>query len=151
MEYVTTNPYLGITLSDDLKWHSHSSAINKKANSILGFLRRNICRCLLNSKRTAYIALVRAVLEYGAIVLDPYHRGDIDKLEKIQHRAARFVIGDYRSRHPGSVTTMITNLNLDTLEHRRRDQRLTFIYRTIKGSIPALPTETLFQPQKKNK
>ena len=151
LEYVTTNPYLGITISNDLKWHSHISTITKKANSTLGFLRRNIRRCPINSKRTAYIALVRAVLEYGAIVWDPYHRGDIDKLEQIQHRAARFITGDYRSRHPGSVTTMLTNLNLDTLDNRRRDQRLKFMFRTVRGSIPALPTETFFRPQKTNK
>ena len=83
LEYVTTNPYLGITISNDLKWHSHISTITKKANSTLGFLRRNIRRCPINSKRTAYVARVRAVLEYGAIVWDPYHRGDIDKLEQI--------------------------------------------------------------------
>ena len=77
LEYVTTNPYLGITISNDLKWHSHISTINKQANSTLGFLRRYICRCPINSKRTAYIALVRAVLECGAIVWDPYHRGDM--------------------------------------------------------------------------
>ena len=94
---------------------------------------------------------MRAVLEYGAIVWDPYHRGDIDKLEQIQHRAARFITGNYRSRHTGSVTTMLTNLNLDTLDNRRRDQRLTFMYRTVRGSIPALPTETFFRPQKTNR
>ena len=94
---------------------------------------------------------MRAVLEYGAIVWDPYHRGNIDKLEQIQHRAARFITGDYRSRHPGSVTTMLTNLNLDTLDNRRRDQRLKFMFRTVRGSIPALPTETFFRPQKTNK
>ena len=82
LEYVTTNPYHGITISRDLKWHSHISTITKKANSTLGFLRRYIRRCPINSKRTTWIALVRAVLEYGAIVCDPYHRGDIDKLEK---------------------------------------------------------------------
>ena len=82
---------------------------------------------------------------------DPYHRGDIDKLEQIQHRAARFITGDYRSRHPGSVTTMLTNLNLDTLDNRRREQRLKRMYRTVRGSIPALPTETFFRPPKTNK
>ena len=56
--------------------------MRQTANSTLGFLRRNISRCPINSKRTPYIALVRAVLEYGAILWDPYHRGDIDKLEK---------------------------------------------------------------------
>ena len=82
---------------------------------------------------------------------DPYHRGDIDTLEQIQHRAARFITGDYRFRHPGSVTTMLTNLNLDTVDNIRCDQRLKVMYRTVRGSIPALPTETFFRPQKTNK
>ena len=43
------------------------------------------------------------------------------------------------------------NLNLDTLDNRRRHQKLKFMYRTVKGSIPALPTETFFRPQKTNK
>ena len=94
------------------------------------------------------MALVRAVLEYRAIVWDPYHRGDIDKLGQIQHRAARFITGDYRSRHPGSVTTMLTNLNLDTLDNRRRNQTLKCVYRTVRGFIPALPTETFFKTNK---
>ena len=70
-------------------------------------------------------------------------------LEQIQHRAARFITGDYRSRHPGSVTTMLTNLNHDTLDNSRRDQRQKCMYRTVRGSIPALPTETFFQKTNK--
>ncbi|KAK2179427.1 hypothetical protein NP493_491g02043 [Ridgeia piscesae] len=140
-------------MTNDLNWHSHISAITKKANSTLGFLRlrRNIRSCPINSKRTAYIALVSAVLEYGAIVWDPYHRGYIDTLEQIQRRAARFITGEYRPKHPGSITTMLTNLTFDTLDNRRRDQRQKTMYRTIKGSIPALPTGTFFRPQKTNK
>ena len=83
--------------------------------------------------------------------MGPIPSGDIDKLEQIQHRAARFITGDYRSRHPESVTTMLANLNLDTLDNKRRDQRQTFMYKTVRGSIPALPTETFFRPQKTNK
>ena len=110
LEYVTTNPYLGFTVSNDLKWHSHIFTMTKIPNGTLGFLRRNKCSCPIKNKQTAYIALVSAVLEYGAVVWDPCHRGDIDKLEQIQHRAARFITGYYRCRHPGSVTTKLTNL-----------------------------------------
>ena len=46
---------------------------------------------------------------------------------------------------------MLTNLNLDTLDIRRRDQRLKCMYRTVRGSIPALSTETFFRPQKQTK
>ena len=139
LEYVTTNPYPGITISNDLKWHTHISTIIKKANSTLGFLRRNVRRCPINSKRC---------LRTRSHSVGPIPSRDIDIFFFIQHRAARFITGDYRSRHPGSVTTMLTNLNLDTLDNRRRDQRLIFIYQIVMGSIPALLTETFFRPPK---
>ena len=44
---------------------------------------------------------------------------------------------------------MLTNLY--TLEHRRRDQNLCIKLLTVKGSIPALPIETFFQPKKQTK
>ena len=34
--------YLGLTLTSDLKWNTHISNTTRKANSILGLLRRNI-------------------------------------------------------------------------------------------------------------
>ena len=51
-------PYLGVTISEDLKWSSHISKITKKANSTLGFLKRNLKHCPLNCRMTAYISLI---------------------------------------------------------------------------------------------
>ena len=42
LQLVTSNPYLGITLSEDLQWSTHIKDITKKVNSALGFLRRNL-------------------------------------------------------------------------------------------------------------
>ena len=36
----------------------------------------------------AYIALVRSILEYGAVVCDPYQSRDIIAVEKVQRQAA---------------------------------------------------------------
>ena len=72
LQQVPDNPYLGVTLSDDMKWHSHINKISKKANSTLGFLKRNLKHCPQDSRRTAYLSLVRSTLEYSSIVWDPY-------------------------------------------------------------------------------
>ena len=37
--------YLGITLTEELSWSTHSDSVFKRANSTLGFLRRNLRRC----------------------------------------------------------------------------------------------------------
>ena len=45
LKQVQDNPYLGLTISDNLKWKTHMDNICKKANSTLGFLRRNLHHC----------------------------------------------------------------------------------------------------------
>ena len=55
LKQVTHNPYLGITLSEDLKWNTHITNLSKKAASTLGFLRRNLKHCNKINRKTAYI------------------------------------------------------------------------------------------------
>ena len=45
LKRVTNNPDLGILFSQDLKWGDHIAKICKKANSTVGFLRRNLRNC----------------------------------------------------------------------------------------------------------
>ena len=42
LQKVTENPYLGLIIRDDLKWSTHISKTCAKANSTLGFNRRNM-------------------------------------------------------------------------------------------------------------
>ena len=114
------NPYLGITFSEDLKWKAHINNTSKKANSTLGFLRRNLSHCPLPCRKNAYLALVRSKLEYERVVWHPYLKNDIDRLERVQRSAARFITYDYKSRHEGCVTNMLDNLDLPSIEERRR-------------------------------
>ena len=51
--------YLGITISNDLKWNKHVSNITSKANSTLGILRRNLRLSSHTVKTHAYQALGR--------------------------------------------------------------------------------------------
>ena len=45
LEAVQQHPYLGILLSHDLRWNQHVDKIVKKANSSLGFVKRNLYSC----------------------------------------------------------------------------------------------------------
>ena len=65
------------------------------------------------------MSLVRSQLEYSASIWDPYRIGDINKLERIQRRAARFVCKDY-SYH-SSVTDMLNKLGWKDLANRRNN------------------------------
>ena len=50
--------YLGVTITNDLKWNTHTSSICTKANSTLGFLRQTLFSCPQNVKKVAYKGMV---------------------------------------------------------------------------------------------
>ena len=81
--------YLGILLSNDLKWNSHVNNIVAKANRSLGFVKRNLYPCNETTKRLAYVTIVKPTLEYATAVWDPYRQEQIDSIEAVQRRAAR--------------------------------------------------------------
>ena len=72
LQQVQNNPYLGLQISEDLKWTTYIANVAKNANSTLGFLRRNLKYYPQECKKTAYISLVRPTMEYGGIIWDPY-------------------------------------------------------------------------------
>ena len=122
LDTVDHHQYLGVFLSHKFKWDFQFNHIAKKANQVLGMLRRNLRGCSRSIKSTAYLGLVRPNLEYASSVCDPHESKYINKLEMIQRKAARFVCNNY-DRH-ASVTNMLNDLGWDTLEHRRKAARL---------------------------
>ena len=81
---VSSTPYLGVCLSETLEWEAHIDKITSKANSTLGFLRRNLKTCPPKLRETAYFSLVRSSLAYSSAVWDPFRQKSNDKLEKFQ-------------------------------------------------------------------
>ena len=69
--------------------------------------------------------LVRPKLEYASPIWNPPTSSQINRLEIIQHYAARFVANDHRQTT--SPTTLVLTLNWQTLERRRTiNQAMTY-------------------------
>ena len=111
-------------ISDDLRWSYHCTRITNKANSTLGFVRRNLYHCPPLVKKIAYMSLVRPPLEYCSSVWDPHTLTNINILEMVQRRAARFVVNDHN--RDSSVSNIISKLEWPSLQIRRMNNRLTW-------------------------
>ena len=94
LENVESIKYLGVTITNDLRWNTHVSSVCTKANRALGFLRRNLYSCPQEVKEAAYKGLVRPVLDYGFSVWDRPGVVPQEELESMQKRTARFVTGN---------------------------------------------------------
>ena len=70
--------------------------------------------------------------KYSSSVWDPSGVGFQDELEKVQTRAGRFATGNY-NYDTGSMTGILEHLKWESLKKRRRDSRLLFSYKGLKG------------------
>ena len=66
-------------------------------------------------------------LDYASTVWSPHTATDINKLESVQHRAARWVTCDYR--YTSSVKVMLRDLNRRYLDQRRIDSQLVLMHK----------------------
>ena len=136
--------YLGVCITSNLNWDKHIQAICNKGNRILGILQRNLSFCSRDVKLAAYKGLLRPVLEYASSVWDPHQTHLQDRLESVQRRSARFISGDF-SREPGSMTSILKDLDLPTLTERRRQNRLILFTKGFFGKA-RIPMDRLRHP-----
>ena len=73
LERVSEHDYLGVTVSDDLRWGNHCDKVIQKASRTLGLLRRTLSPCKQNVKERAYEAIIRPQLEYASEAWNPPH------------------------------------------------------------------------------
>ena len=110
----------------------HINQVISKATRMLNFVKRNLYRCSAETKCLAYTSIVRPLLEYGSAVWDPYLQKEIQSIEMVQRRAARWVKSDYR--YNSSVTSMLADLQWPSLQHRRYVTRLKVFYNIVYSS-----------------
>ena len=144
-ENVESIKYLGVTITNDLRWNTHVSNVCTKANRTLGFLRRNLHSCPQEVKEaTKDWCAGPGVWQFGfgppampptqCVVLQ-------EELESVQKRAARFVTGNYKYE-TGSMTGILGQLKWESLKKRKKYNRLILLYEGLKGKA-SISTEDL--------
>ena len=107
---------------------------------------RNLSNCNEEIKLTAFNTLVRPTIECCSAVWDPYNQDQIYQLEAIQRRAVRFIKNDYSKKT--SVTELLKDTHMRTLQERRKIDRLTILHKAREGLL-ALPVQTVLHPTRR--
>ena len=82
---------LGITFDNNLNFDLHITNITKKANQMLGIIRRTFTFMDKDIFLKLYKALVRSHLEYGNVIWNPHLKRQSLQIESIQRRATKLV------------------------------------------------------------
>ena len=109
--------YLGVIITNDLKWNTHIANTCKSAKQKLGLLHRNFRQADQRTLSQLYKALVLPKLDYCCCVWDPATSTLNDQLESVQRFAAKLCT----KRWSDPSVSLISNLNWSTLcSHRSR-------------------------------
>ena len=130
---------LGVTISNDLQFSKHCIDVEKKAQKLLGYIKRQFITRKKDTILTLYNALVRPHLEYAVQFWSPSLRKDIERLESVQARATKLVPS---IRHLG-YQRRLDCLNLFSLEKRRLRGQLIETFKILKG-IDKIDHNSLF-------
>jgi len=87
---------------------------------------------------------------FNSAIWDPHHQTLINKLEMMQHQAARFVLNKpfhKSSQHQQSITEKLHHLQWPSLQSRRSTARLILLFKIIRNLL-VLPNRC--QPQLTN-
>ena len=115
IEHVFEEKDLGVTMDMELNFQEHISTKIKKANCIMGLIRRTFSYLDGHLFKKLYTTFVRPHIEYAQSVWSPHLQKHIKQLENVQIRATAQVDGmknlDYSER--------LKKLDLPTLVYRR--------------------------------
>lgn len=120
---------LGVLISNDLKFSKQCIEVEKKAQKLLGYIKRQFSYRNKEIVLSLYNALVRPQLEYAVQFWSPSLRKDIDRLERVQARATK-LIPSLRNK---GYQRRLQELGLFTLETRRLRGQLIETFKILKG------------------
>ena len=123
---ITSAKLLGLNLTSDLKWNTHTSELIRKASPRQYFLRQ-LKRCQVAPKELTvfYTTYIRPILEYACPVFHrPLPEYLSDDLERIQRRALKIIHSDLSYSEALKVSV------LQRL-HERRESITTRLYHEV--------------------
>jgi hypothetical protein len=147
---------LGVTFDAQFTFNEHVDIIVASSVKTLGFIFRSCKRFRSEScLRALYFTLVRSKLEYCSIAWSPIYRRGVDALESVQRKFAKYLLFKLIAEFPprGTPNSVLYDMaNLRSLNMRRNDSFLIFLYKIIHGIInsPFLLSQIYFNVPRAN-
>ena len=116
LDHVFSEKDIGITIDSELTFEEHIMNQIKKANSIVGLIKRSFEYLSPQLFKQLFTSFVRPHLEYGQVIWSPKLRKHANIIENIQRRATKIVPACKNL----SYEARLELIGIPTLEYRRK-------------------------------
>jgi len=135
VQSVNTVRDLGVQFCSNLTFTSHMNKIVAKTHARASLIHK----CFLSKDATthattltkAFVTYIRPILEYASVIWSPYHQGEIAKLESVQRRFTKRLVGLRNMTYADRINF----LKLDSLEERWLRFDIIFTYKILFGLV----------------
>ena len=118
---------LGVIIDSEIKFHKHNASVVKKANRVLGLIKKGFDFKDEVIVTLLYKVMVRPIIEYCNTVWGPSYKLDQRNVERVQRRASKLVPSlkhlPYEER--------LERLGLPSLSYRRRRGDMIALFKII--------------------
>jgi hypothetical protein len=130
---------LGVVINESLGSEEQCTAAAKKANKVMGLIKRSFICLTPEIFLPLYISLVRPHLEYAITAWAPHYARDIKLLERVQARSTKAVFG----LRELSYEERMRSLGIQSLATRRIRSDLIMTYKITHGAVK-VPMDSVF-------
>ena len=134
IERVNETKTLGVIVDDQLNWKTHLDIVTKVSKGI-GMIRRMEAFVPQMTLISVYNAIILPHFDYCRLVWDTCSNYLLEKLQKMQNRAARVITG--KSYEVSNYDDILRELSWQPLVERRNDNKAVFMYKIKNGEYLA--------------
>ena len=134
LKFIDEEKDLGVIVDSKLKFSSHIVNQVKKANRLMGLIRRSYNFLDIVSLKYLFISLIRPHLEYCVTVWYPLLKKDEDLIENVLRRASKMLPRlsnlTYEER--------LAKIEIPSMKYRRMRGDMIMVYKVLNGYEPSL-------------
>ena len=132
-------------MDKEIKFHKQTSVAVKKANQILGLIKKTMATKNEKTIPLLYMTLVRPHLEYANAIWGPFYKQDQQLVERVQRRATKMI----PCLSNLSYENRIRSLNMPSLHHRlKRGDMITESRMKNYSTLGIVPPEAILSKYK---
>ena len=126
--------FLGVVLTDDLKWRKHADMVVNKISKIVGILYRINHILDLDKLKLLYHTLLEPHMTYCCSVWSSPHRtGNLDRILKLQKAAVRIITHSSYLSHSNPLFCTLSIIKIYELSHL---SKLVLMFKFVHNMLP---------------